>query len=92
VTARVCSSLIEGPKAVALPLSPHVPGTPTRRTRRAKPTHVTQVCTLRRKVTDDASPRSAVAETPAVHDVGSEGQYAAQRQLHGLQSRPDTTK
>jgi hypothetical protein len=26
VTARVCSSLIEGPKAVALPLSPHVCG------------------------------------------------------------------
>ena len=26
VAARVCGGLIEGPKAVALPLSPHVPG------------------------------------------------------------------
>ena len=26
VAARICGSLIEGPKAVALPLSPHVPG------------------------------------------------------------------
>ena len=30
VAARVSGSLIEGPKAVALPLSPHVPGTVTR--------------------------------------------------------------
>ena len=30
VAARVRSGLIEGPKAVALPLSPHVPGTVTR--------------------------------------------------------------
>lgn len=29
VAARVRGSLIEGPKAVALPLSPHVPGRPT---------------------------------------------------------------
>ena len=30
VAARVCGGLIQGPKAVALPLSPHVPGTVTR--------------------------------------------------------------
>ena len=37
VTARVGSSLIEGPKAVALPLSPHVLGTLIRRARPRNP-------------------------------------------------------
>jgi hypothetical protein len=47
VTARVRSSLIEGPKAVALPLYPHVAGTLNRWKARAKPVSGAQACSLR---------------------------------------------
>jgi hypothetical protein len=61
VTARVRSSLIEWPKAVALPLSPHVPRTPIRSRGRAKPTAGAQVCSLRRKAAEIAGLRFRLA-------------------------------
>ena len=50
MAARVCGGLVKGPKAVALPLSPHVAGTPTRRTRPAIPATGLRLRSLRRIV------------------------------------------
>src|SRR5262249_49969629 len=50
MTACVRGSLVEGPKAVALPLSPHVAGTPTRWTVGAIPARLLRLRTLRRIV------------------------------------------
>jgi hypothetical protein len=63
VTACVGRSLIQGPKTVALPLSPHVLGTPIRRTARAKPAAEARACSLRRNATDSAGPSSTAAQS-----------------------------
>ena len=71
VAARVRSGLIEGPKAVALPLSPHVAGPlPEGRWKRNP----------RRRGGAEFATKTSIR-----YD-------AAQRQLQGLQSRPETTK
>src|SRR6476469_7331410 len=59
VAARVCSSLIEGPKAVALPLSPHVLGMPIRQPPRVKPALHGCVRTLRQSSRSGRGPAAA---------------------------------
>src|SRR6188474_2374022 len=59
VAARVCGGLIEGPKAVALPLSPHVPGTPIRMTSPARPARGGRIRSLRQSSPSARSPAAA---------------------------------
>jgi hypothetical protein len=70
VAARVCGGLIQGPKAVALPLSPHVSG----------------------ELAEARCERNPRFEAEHALCAIKRDQAAAQRQLHGLQSRPERTK
>ena len=83
VTASVCGGLIQGPKAVALPLSPHVLGHLSEGHAEGNPRAVRRVALC------DENDECLAGQKPASHP-----RYVAYPglQLQGLQSRPDRTK